>query len=167
MISGKESVNFLIEIGPSNALAGPVKQILAKLGSQGANVQYCTAMSRGQDSIKSVYDVAGRLFASGGVIDLAKVNTDMVGAQKVTPSVIIDLPNYSWNRSNEYWYESEASSDWRNRMFPHHDLLGSKILATSWHTPAWKKTLKVNDLPWLKDHKVSRSSPNDGQNHTG
>lgn len=158
MISGKDKVNFLIEIGPSNALAGPVKQILTKLGSQGSNIQYCTALSRGQDSIKSTYDLAGRLFASGGVIDLTKVNMDFGEAQKATPSVIIDLPNYSWNHSTEYWYESEASNDWRNRMFPHHDLLGSKVLATSWHTPAWKKTLKVVDLPWLKDHKVSHSN---------
>ncbi|KAL8683912.1 MAG: hypothetical protein Q9186_000123 [Xanthomendoza sp. 1 TL-2023] len=154
MVSGKEGANFLIEIGPSNALAGPVKQILTALGSQGSNVQYCTALSRGQDSIKSTYDVAGRLFASGGVINLAKVNTDMDGAQEVTPNVIVDLPNYSWNKSNEYWYESESSKDWRNRMFGHHDLLGSKVLATSWHTPAWKKTLRVADLPWLKDHKM-------------
>ena len=165
MISGKDKVNFLIEIGPSNALAGPVKQILTKLGSQGSNIQYCTALSRGQDSIKSTYDLAGRLFASGGVINLTKVNMDVIEAQKATPSVIIDLPNYSWNHSNEYWYESEASNDWRNRMFPHHDLLGSKVLATSWHTPAWKKTLKVDDLPWLKDHKVSHSNLHDGQNY--
>ncbi|KAI4264333.1 MAG: hypothetical protein L6R42_000544 [Xanthoria sp. 1 TBL-2021] len=154
MVAGKEGANFLIEIGPSNALAGPVKQILAALGSQGSNVQYCTALSRGQDSIKSTYDVAGRLYASGGVIDLGKVNTDMDGAQEVQPNVIVDLPNYSWNPSNEYWYESESSKDWRNRMFGHHDLLGSKVLATSWHTPAWKKTLRVNHLPWLKDHKM-------------
>ena len=164
MLSGNDKVNFLIEIGPSNALAGPVKQILTKLGSQGSNVQYCTALSRGQDSIKSTYDLAGRLFASGGVINLARVNMDVVEAQKAPPAVIIDLPNYSWNYSNEYWYESEASNDWRNRMFPHHDLLGSKVLATSWHTPAWKKTLKVGDLPWLKDHKVSRSNPDSSQN---
>lgn len=162
MVSGKESVNFLIELGPSNALAGPVKQILTKLGSQGTNIQYCTALSRGQDSIMSTYGVAGRLFASGGVINLGKVNTDMIGAQEVRPSVIVDLPNYSWNRSNEYWYESESSKDWRNRMFPHHDLLGSKVLSTSWHSVAWKKTLRVVDLPWLKDHKVSQSSY-DGQ----
>ena len=154
MVSGKEGADFLIEIGPSNALAGPVKQILAALGSQGSNVQYCTALSRGQDSIKSIYDVAGRLYASDGVINLAKVNTDMDGPHEVVPSVIVDLPNYSWNQSNEYWYESEASKDWRNRMFGHHDLLGSKVLATSWHTPAWKKTLRVADLPWLKDHKM-------------
>ncbi|KAL8645664.1 MAG: hypothetical protein Q9226_007199, partial [Calogaya cf. arnoldii] len=154
MVSGKEGANFLIEIGPSNALSGPIKQILAALGSQGNNVQYCTALSRGQDSIKSTYDVAGRLFASGGTINLAKVNTDMHGAQEVTPSVIVDLPNYTWNTSHEYWYESESSKDWRNRMFPHHDLLGSKVLATSWHTPAWKKTLRVADLPWLNDHKM-------------
>ncbi|KAL6716017.1 hypothetical protein ACLMJK_006979 [Lecanora helva] len=154
MLSEKDGVNFLIELGPSNALAGPIKQILTKLGSQGANVQYCTALSRGADSVLSTYDVAGRLFTSGGVVDLAKVNTDMTGAHEVTPSVIVDLPNYSWNHSTEYWYENDSSKDWRNRMFPHHDLLGSKVLATSWHAPTWKKTLRVNDLPWLKDHKM-------------
>ena len=155
MLSEKDGVNFLIELGPSNALAGPLKQILTKLGSQGANVQYCAALSRGADSILSTYDVAGRLFASGGVVNLAKVNMDTVGAHEVTPSVIVDLPNYSWNHSSEYWYENDSSKDWRNRMFPHHDLLGSKVLATSWHAPTWKKTLRVSDLPWLKDHKVS------------
>ena len=165
MISGKEKVNFLIEIGPSNALAGPIKQVLTKLGSRGSNVQYCTALSRGQDSIKSTYDLAGQLFASGGVINLAKVNSGTAEAQEATPSVIIDLPSYSWNYSNEYWYESEASNDWRNRMFPHHDLLGSKVLATSWHTPAWKKTLRVVDLPWLKDHRVSHSNIYDGEKY--
>ena len=160
MVSEKDGVNFLIELGPSNALAGPVKQILTKLGSQGANVQYCTALSRGTDSILSTYDVAGRLFASGGVVDLAKVNTDIVGSHEVTPSVIVDLPNYSWNHSSEYWYENDSSKDWRNRMFPHHDLLGSKVLATSWHAPTWKKTLQISGLPWLKDHKVSQFSHN-------
>ena len=51
MVSEQDGVYFLIELGPSNALAGPVKQILTKLGSQAANVQYCTALSRGTGSI--------------------------------------------------------------------------------------------------------------------
>ena len=80
------------EIGPSGVPAGPLKQILTALYAQGPNVQYCTALSRGQDSIKSTYDVAGRLSACGGYINLAKVNQDISGAQEITPSTIVDLP---------------------------------------------------------------------------
>ena len=47
IITEKDGVNFPIELGLSNALAGHVKKIVTKLGSQVANVQYCTALSRG------------------------------------------------------------------------------------------------------------------------
>jgi acyl transferase domain-containing protein len=148
MVSGKDGVNFLIEIGPSGALAGPISQTLKQLGPRGANIQYCTALTRGTDAIRSLYDVAGRLFMSGANINLAEVNGIESG------NVIVDLPNYSWNHSIQYWYENESSKDWRNRLFLHHDLLGSKILGTSWHSPSFKKSLVTQDLSWLKDHKV-------------
>ncbi|KAM0794183.1 hypothetical protein BDR22DRAFT_827160 [Usnea florida] len=70
------------------------------------------------------------------------------------PSVIIDLPNYAWNHSTAYWYENESSKDWRYRIFPHHNLLGSKVLGTTWHAPSWKKSLRIQDLSWLKDHRI-------------
>lgn len=155
MTSGREGVNFLIEIGPSGALAGPIAQIKKELPSGGSNIQYCTSLSRGQEAIKSLFDVAGRLFISGGGIDLKMVNRDDPSSR---PSVIVDLPNYAWNHSTKYWYESEASKDWRFRLFPHHDLLGTKVLGTSYYAPVWKKALQVDDLPWLKDHKVGHKS---------
>ncbi|KAJ5238512.1 polyketide synthase [Penicillium chermesinum] len=127
MITAESGPNFLIEIGPSGALAGPVSQTLKKLSSA---AQYCTAMSRGAAAIR-VNHVEG-----------------------MKPQIIIDLPNYAWNHSTEYWYESEASKDWRNRLFTHHDLLGSKILGSPWHSPSFSKLLKVEDLPWLTDHKM-------------
>jgi acyl transferase domain-containing protein len=150
MVSGRDGADFLIEIGPSGALAGPISQIKKALGGQGNDIQYCAASSRGADSIKALFDVTGKLFIAGGPVDLTKVN-EVEGAN---PSVIVDLPNYVWNHSTKYWHESEASKDWRFRCFPHHDLLGSKVLGTSWHSPAWKKVLKVENLTWLKDHKV-------------
>ncbi|KAK7542637.1 putative polyketide synthase [Phyllosticta citribraziliensis] len=150
MVSRKSGANFLIEIGPSGALAGPISQIKKALPGEGAGVQYCTALTRGQYSINSLFDVAGRLFVADANVDLARVN----GANSPRPSVIVDLPNYAWNHSTKYWYESEASKDWRNRLFPHHDLIGTKTLGTSYHAPVWKKTLLVDDLSWLMDHKM-------------
>lgn len=154
MISGREGANFLIEIGPSGALAGPIGQIKKAISGNGANTQYFTALSRGQDSVNSLFKVAGQLFVSGATISLRNVNKCGAGAEAVFPKVIVDLPNYTWNHSTQYWYENDASKDWRNRLFPHHDLLGSKVLGTSWHLPSWRKILRVEDLSWLKDHKV-------------
>ncbi len=158
MVSGANAPDFLIELGPSGALAGPIAQIKKSLPSQGAHIQYFAASTRGKDAVKALFDVAGRLFIAGGAISLAKVNTHDPNLTEPGPSVIVDLPNYSWNHSTKYWHESESSKDWRFRQFPHHDLLGSKVLGTTWHSPCWKKILRVEDLPWLKDHKVSPPS---------
>ena len=150
MISGRGGADFLIEIGPSGTLAGPIAEIKLKLPQAGSHIQYCAAFKRGQEDLKSLFEVAGRLFISGAEVDMSMVNRQNDGS----PSVIVDLPNYVWNHSAQYWHESEASKDWRFRLFPHHDLIGSKVLGTSYYAPVWKKALKVDDLPWLKDHKV-------------
>ncbi|KAL7803491.1 beta-ketoacyl synthase domain-containing protein [Trichoderma aethiopicum] len=144
----KESPTLLVEIGPSGALAGPVAQILKALPN-GKDVTYCSSWARGSNACKSLFDVAGRIFATGGSIDLSLVND-----YKDTVRTIIDLPNYSWNHSVKYWHESAASKDWRFRKFPVHDLLGSKILGTPWTSPVWRHTLNVANVPWILDHKM-------------
>ncbi|KAL7940526.1 putative polyketide synthase [Trichoderma barbatum] len=154
MITAKEgAVNFLIEIGPSGALKGPVSQVLKGDGGLEIppGIQYCSAMARGEHAIQAIFDVAGRIYMSGGSINLAQVNQR---DGEVKPRFLVDLPNYAWDHSTKYWYESEASKDWRNRLFPHHDLLGSKVLGSPWHNPTFAKSLNVKDLVWLKDHKM-------------
>ncbi|KAK7744645.1 Type I Iterative PKS [Cytospora paraplurivora] len=154
MLSFKDPPDFLIEIGPSGALAGPTNQVKKCLPNGGTNVQYFPTMTRGKDAERAIFDVAGHLYIAGHTsIDFVAVNIPN-NAKTPSPRVIIDLPNYAWNHNNEYWYESEASQDWRNRRFPHHDLLGSKVLGTAWQAPTWKKSLKLEDLPWLRDHRL-------------
>lgn len=152
LLSGKGAANFLIEIGPSGALAGPIGQIKKSLSGQGGNVQYVAAAKRGADSVLSLFDVAGRLFLSGGDIELNKVNQDPAVLTK--PAIIVDLPNYAWNHQTKHWYESDASREWRYRNFVHHDLLGSKILNSPWQAPTFRKILDLKDVPWLIDHKM-------------
>ncbi|KAI1170391.1 putative polyketide synthase [Nemania sp. FL0916] len=151
MLTDEDAPDFLIEVGPSGALAGPVGQIKKSMPGGGSNVQYCSAMARGQDAENAPFDVAGKLFVAGYPVDLMAVNSIPANP---APKVLVDLSNYSWNHDKEYWYENEASRDWRNRQFPHHDLLGSKVLGTPWRAPVWKKSLVVEDLPWLKDHRL-------------
>lgn len=151
MLTEPSAPDLLIEIGPTGALAAPITQIKRSLPGEGAHIQYYSAYTRGKDALKALYDVAGRLFIAGGSINYSAVNGQ---TETDAPSVIIDLPNYSWDHTTKYWWESEASKDWRFRQFPHHDLLGSKVLGTIWQAPSWRKILRLEDLPWLRDHKV-------------
>ncbi|KAM3556706.1 hypothetical protein MY1884_004935 [Beauveria asiatica] len=131
MISGKDAADFLIELGPSGALAGPVAQINKGLGGQGRNVQYVAAAKRGPDSVLSMYDVAGRLYIAGHDIAIEKVNR--ADNQEENSSVtLVDLPNYARNHSTKY----------------------CKILNSPWHAPTFRKMLDVKDVPWLIDHNM-------------
>ncbi|KAL3291241.1 beta-ketoacyl synthase domain-containing protein, partial [Colletotrichum asianum] len=155
MLSGDNGPNFLIEIGPSGALGGPVSQILKSL-SNGSDITSVAAWSRGANAGKTIFDLAGRLFIAGGGVNLAKVNRYSSGDAETMPlpNTIIDLPNYVWNHSVKYWHENAASKDWRFKQYVNHDLLGSKVLGTTWRSPTWRKLLDISDVPWLKDHKM-------------
>ncbi|PYH94535.1 ketoacyl-synt-domain-containing protein [Aspergillus ellipticus CBS 707.79] len=146
-------VDFLVEIGPSGALKGPISQIMSGL-SDTFSKTYIPSLSRGAGSINSTLAVAGQLYLAGLPIDLAQVNEDTVSRP---PLVIVDLPNYSWNHTTPYWSESSSSRDWRFKKFVQHDLLGSKVLGTSWHAPTFKKTMNLSHLPWLQEHRIGKN----------
>jgi acyl transferase domain-containing protein len=148
MLMDSGAPDFLIELGPTGALKGPTLQVLKSL--PGIKAQYTSAMARGAVDMRSILEVVGRLHVAGGKPDLDMVNQ----VEGIEPKMVVDLPNYSWNHSTKYWYESEASKDWRNRLFPPHDLLGSKVLGSPWQSPSFMRSLDVRDLPWLADHKM-------------
>ncbi|KAJ8131370.1 hypothetical protein O1611_g2254 [Lasiodiplodia mahajangana] len=146
LVSDSEKPDILIEIGPSGALAGPVSQVL-KSTPASADITYLASWSRDGDAAKSLFGVAGHLFNVGVPVDLVRVNG---GYEDV--HVITDLPNYSWDHSVKYWFESAASIDWRFKPYVTHDLIGSKILSCPWQAPTWRKRLNLTDVPWLRDH---------------
>ncbi|KAF2679551.1 polyketide synthase [Lentithecium fluviatile CBS 122367] len=148
MLTGSTAPDLLIELGPTGALAGPIKQIRKALK---AEVEYISAWERGPTADQAFCRLAGYLFARGASINLQKFNGDF---REDGPRFIVDLPNYSWNHTTKYWHESQASKDWRFRKFRHHDLLGSKILGVPWTQPVWRKRLRVSELSWLADHKL-------------
>ncbi|KAK3984635.1 hypothetical protein QBC44DRAFT_10438 [Cladorrhinum sp. PSN332] len=145
--------DHLIELGPSGALAGPIKQIRQELKHRSASIEYSATFERSRNSAVPLYELAGKLFFAGVDVNLSRVNR--LGTPEMPrPRVIIDLPNYQWNHSIKYWHESLASKDWRHRPFPVHDLLGTKVLGTSWKAPSWRRTLRLKDVPWIRDHTI-------------
>ena len=151
MLDSNDAPDFLVEIGPHNALAGPVSQIMKAIDAR-PSIQYHGAWKRGEGSVDALFRVAGYLYMSGGEVDMRRVNRDPM--DKEEPRVIVDLPTYAWNHTKKYWHENEASQEWRSRKFAYHDLLGSKVLGTAYDAPSWKTIVRLHDLPWLRDHKV-------------
>jgi acyl transferase domain-containing protein len=143
LLTGPESVDYLIEIGPSDALSGPINQI--KKATSSSSVSYISAWKRGSLAVSALLHAAGSLFTMGYPVSLAMFNSD---SESKPPRFVSDLPNYQWNHTVKYWHESESSRDWRFRKFPYHDLLGSKILGSPWTNPAWKNVLRLSDTTW-------------------
>ncbi|KAI1747185.1 reducing type I polyketide synthase [Xylaria castorea] len=153
MIDSKDGANFLIEVGPSNALSGPVSQICDSHSHLTLQPTYTSVAVRGPETLMSLYGVAGRLFMAGGLVDLNRVND----LNSDSSSFLVDLPNYVWNHSKKFWHESLASKDWRFRPFVKHDLLGTKVPGTSWQSPLWRNKLKLANNIWLEGHKLGNS----------
>ncbi|KFH41335.1 Lovastatin nonaketide synthase-like protein [Hapsidospora chrysogenum ATCC 11550] len=155
--SGKQA-DILVEIGPHSALAGPVKQILARLPKRDTPIQYLSALVRerktdGKGAAVSCLTAAASLDSLGYPIDLRAANFGLDAAVS-SLSVLTDLPTYSWNHSAKYWSESRLSRDYRFRPFPRTDLLGAPVSDWNPLQPRWRNFIRLAEQPWVAGHKV-------------
>ena len=151
----------LVELGPHSALELPIKQTRAKIGLTDSEIHYSSALSRGKNAIDCVLSLMGNLYLHGHDVDFAKVNhvetqfaSDRHSASQ--GKVLTDLPPYAWTYDEVLWNESRASKEFRNRKYPHHDLLGSQSLGSNRHVVEWRNVLKVKDIPWVEGHKLGQ-----------
>ena len=135
---------LLLEIGPHSALAGPIRQILKAVPS---DAFYVPTLIRNENDTSSILNAAGQIFLKGLKLDFQALNP---GGQ-----VLTDLPNYPWHHETRYWSESRLSKQWRLRSFPHHDLLGSRVSESSDLEPVWRNILRLDDVPWCRDHVIA------------
>ena len=141
----KQSHNLFLEIGPHSALAGPLRQIF-KASNTISTPIYVPTVVRGKNCTTSVLAAMGQLHLQG-----IPINFDVITPGKTIP---IDLPLYSWHHDTKYWNESRVTREWRLRNHPHHELLGSRILEGNELEPTWRNILRLEDVPWIEDHKI-------------
>ncbi|KAI0542515.1 hypothetical protein GGR58DRAFT_452645 [Xylaria digitata] len=155
-----ESITHLIEVGPHSALAGPFKQICLSNEAIRSRVTYLPSLKRNEDDTDRLLAVAGSLFVAGHGVDLEEVNISNdisikndTRKQK-TKHLLVDLPPYQWNYEKRYWAEPRASAEQRARVYPRHDLLGSRVSGLSKKSASWRNILRQRDVSWLKDHNL-------------
>ncbi|RYP06624.1 hypothetical protein DL765_009421 [Monosporascus sp. GIB2] len=153
-------INHIVEIGPHSALAGPIRQLRDKLGVRSRDLEYTATLSRGENSVTRLLDLAGALFIKGYPIDLARVNSiedqDKQGRITLRKGLpLVDLPRYSWNYSaGPLRAKHRINMDFQNRKFARHDLLGSLLPGVIRDQAQWRNMLDIHDLPWLEQHKL-------------
>ncbi|KAI0130250.1 hypothetical protein BJ170DRAFT_619322 [Xylariales sp. AK1849] len=145
------TVDMLIEIGPHGTLQGPVRQILDSMSLQGLKTNVGTCLKRGEDATRTMKEMAAMIHCRGYRVDLEKVNFPV---KSRTLRVVHDLPLYQWNHSVAYWDAPPLSTDYMQRKYPRHDLLGARIEGLNPDQAIWRNTVRISDLPWLQHHMV-------------
>ncbi|KAL4963693.1 type I polyketide synthase [Aspergillus stella-maris] len=144
--SEEEAINrVFVEIGPHSALSGPLRQLLSE-HKHGESCSYIPSLVRGEDPATSVLYTAGHLYNTGAPVNLRAIN----GPGRH----LVDLPVYPWQHDTKYWNQTPAVEAWRQRKYPHHELLGTRILGSTDIEPSWRNTLWLDDAPWLYGHRV-------------
>ncbi|KAI1751035.1 hypothetical protein F4782DRAFT_201506 [Xylaria castorea] len=155
-----ETITHLVEIGPHSALAGPFKQIRLSSENIRDRIAYVPSLQRKENDADRLLAVAGSLFVAGHAVDLEEVNMSNDNGMKndtrklKTKHLLVDLPSYQWNYEKRYWAEPRASAEQRARVYPRHDVLGSRVSGLSKKSASWRNVLRQRDLPWLKDHNL-------------
>ncbi|KAM7216063.1 Acyl transferase domain containing protein [Rhypophila decipiens] len=144
----RSNKTVLVEIGPHSALSGPIRQIVQDLGATD-HVSYLATLTRGSNDTKALLTTVGHLFCQGHHIRFDALNPR--GGR-----VLTDLPTYPWNRDARYWHETRLSYESRMPKFPHHELLGSRIVGLSGLEPSWRNLFRLDTVPWCRDHKVGK-----------
>lgn len=149
-ISPQARLSF-IEIGPHNALSGPLRQTMSSLSFQ-PGYSSASILLRNQDARSTLLETAGKLFEQGCSVNIEKAN--VLFEPKEPRKLLTDLPTYAWDHSDIHWHESRLSKAHRFRKNPHHDLLGSRIASSTIQNPMWRHMLSIDQLPWLREHVI-------------
>ncbi|KAL2169361.1 hypothetical protein VTG60DRAFT_6135 [Thermothelomyces hinnuleus] len=144
---GSVQVDVVVEIGAHSTLAGPIRQILKKRGTE---LPYASTLSRNVDAVETMQNLAVGLLEQGYPVDLSAVN-DPLGAG---PAFVHDLPKYAWNHTTRYWTESRVNREIRSRKYKPHELLGSLLPGDNGLAPTWRNFLRQNGSSWLVDHQI-------------
>ncbi|KAI9375916.1 hypothetical protein BJX61DRAFT_539371 [Aspergillus egyptiacus] len=141
----EEKPRLFVEIGPHSTLSGPLRQIFSE-HPRGASAAYIPSLVRGEDPKMSVLYTMGNLYNSGVAVNLRKINGD--------GNLLVDLPPYPWQHDTRYWSQTPTVEAWRLRPYPHHELLGSRVMGSTDLEPSWRNNLSLDDAPWLFGHRI-------------
>ncbi|KAI0509380.1 polyketide synthase PksD [Xylaria bambusicola] len=148
---GMKPISHFVEIGPHSALQRSIKDTTAQT-TGGRDFKYLSILRRRVLPLESVLGSVGQLFTDGYPVSIQATNCPMPQRAGLQP--VANAPEYPFDHSQLYWHESRLSRNWRLRGQVPPSLLGSRV--TDWNPlePRWRKSLSIDEYPWLLDHKI-------------
>jgi acyl transferase domain-containing protein/SAM-dependent methyltransferase len=149
--------DVLIELGPHGALQGAIRDVLAA-HAEGVAVAFLPALDRTISGADVFLTAIGHLHARGYPINVNDVNRSADSTAKRgsrSLRLLPELPGYQFNHSNNFWYESRLSRNYRLRKEIRHDLFGAPVPDWDATAPRFRNFLRISEQPWLRDHVVT------------
>lgn len=151
-------VDILAEIGPRSALQGPIRQIAKETGPEIKFPEYLPSIVRNKNNVTNILTLAGILYTKGYGVNLGQANA--VESEDATHvhrgKTVTDMPHYQWQYPQQAMLlENRYTREWRLRMHPRHDILGSRVPGGVKTEPVWRNVLRYKNVSWLGDHRVS------------
>ncbi|KAI0855451.1 putative polyketide synthase [Xylaria cubensis] len=143
---------LMLEVGAHPALKGPA--IMVAEEKTGAAVPYSGVLARGSHDAQKFSDAIGAVWENVGtsVLTMRRID-EMFRPQGSKPTLLQDVPLYTWDHSTPYWTESRKSRALRLRPHSHNELLGARIDSGE-NELQWRNFLKPSELPWVKGHQI-------------
>jgi len=145
------TVNHILEIGPHSALKAAVKDNLLGV-YDGTQPIYSSVLIREKPAMETALDAAGYLFGIGVPVNVGIINNPERHSNE--SQMLVSLPAYPFNHEKKYWVESRLSKEYRNREFPPHEFLGTRVPDWNPLEPRWRNIIRIPDHPWILDHQV-------------
>jgi acyl transferase domain-containing protein/NADPH:quinone reductase-like Zn-dependent oxidoreductase len=147
-------IHHIVEMGPHAALQGPLREII-QATPRGASIGYSSILRRGQSALETALGALGTLHCMGYPIDLAPVNAPLkMSGSMVQPTLLVDLPGYPFDHSQQYWEESRLSRNYRLRNYPPSQLLG--VRSNDWNSSdaRWRHFIPSGEMHWSEQHMI-------------
>ncbi|KAF2490207.1 hypothetical protein BU16DRAFT_470125 [Lophium mytilinum] len=154
------AIQHLVEIGPHSAMQSAIRDTML-LQTIFSSIGYSTVLTRNVSAVTTSLQAAGSLLCLNYPVDLNALNyASRIPFTKnhLHPQMLVDLPPYKFNYSRTYWPETRISKNFRFRKHPRHDLLGAPVTDWDQDEPKWRQHIRVSEIPWVKDHKVTSSN---------
>lgn len=150
-------VDHLLEIGPHAVLQGPIRDILAA-SPRGKSITYSSALRRGRPATDTMLSVVGDLYAKGSPLNLRAVNEpDGTHTKSARRHLLVNLPAYPFDHSQQHWHESRLSRNYRLRPTAPSELLG--VRSRDWNAAdaRWRHFIRLSEMPWVDGHVVNNT----------
>lgn len=152
------NIDVVLEVGPHTALGGPIREILSLAEFEGIDLPYLGCLVRDEHAGDTMRSAAINLLREGCPLVMSQINFPIPAYDDdESPRVLTDLPTYPWNHTKRHWQESRVNRAIRGRSEPPHDLLGMVVAGGDPDAAVWRRTLRVTETPWMRDHMVQGS----------